>query len=92
MTPSLKKRFWKEAKVIHLKDGFVIELDGRTIQTPSKALLKVDFRTIAEEIAKEWMAQDEIVDHNSMPTTRMKNSVMDKITVNKNDMIDMISE
>ena len=92
MTPSLKKRFWKKAKVIHLKDGFVIELDGRTIQTPSKALLKVDFRTIAEEIAKEWMAQEEIIDPNSMPTTRMANSVIDKITVNQIAVIDMLSE
>ena len=56
MTPSLKKRFWKNAKVASVGNGFVIELDGQVIRPPSKALLKVESHKIAEEIAFEWMA------------------------------------
>ena len=92
MTPSFKKRFWKDARVVDLNDGYVVELDGRVIRTPSKALLKVDFRKIADQIAFEWMAQEEIVNPTTMPNTRMANSVIDKIMVNKEAVIEMLSD
>ena len=92
MTPSFKKRFWKDARVVDLNDGYVVELDGRVIRTPSKALLKVDFRKIADQIAFEWMAQEEIVNPATMPNTRMANSVIDKIMVNKEAVIEMLSD
>jgi chaperone required for assembly of F1-ATPase len=73
-------------------DGFVIELDGQVIRTPSKALLKVVSQKIAKQIAFEWMAQKEVVDPATMPNTRMTNSVIDKIMVNREAVIEMLAE
>ena len=92
MIPSLKKRFWKNAQVKSVGDGFVIELDGQVIRTPSKALLKVASQKIAKQIAFEWMAQKEVVDPATMPNTRMANSVIDKIMVNREAVIEMLAE
>ena len=92
MIPSLKKRFWKNAQVKSVSDGFVIELDGQVIRTPSKALLKVSSQKIAKQIAFEWMAQKEVVDPATMPNTRMANSVIDKIMVNREAVIEMLAE
>lgn len=92
MTPSLKKRFWEQASVVETGQGFGIELDGRTLRTPSKAALAVEFRAIAEAIASEWMAQGEHVDPATMPATRMANSVIDKVIVNQDAIIEMLTE
>jgi chaperone required for assembly of F1-ATPase len=92
VTPSLKKRFWKNAEVANVGNGFVIELDGHVIRTPSKALLKVESHKIAEQIAFEWMAQKKVVNPATMPNTRMANSVIDKIMVNREAVIEMLAE
>jgi len=92
MNPSLEKRFWEKASVVETENGFGITLDGRSVKTPSKTPLVVDFRAIADDIAAEWMAQGEQVDPATMPTTRMANSVIDKVTVNRDAIIDMLSD
>jgi chaperone required for assembly of F1-ATPase len=92
VTPSLKKRFWKEASVVEIEDGYSVELDGRKLRTPSKAPLNVTYREIADAIASEWMAQEELVDPTTMPATRMANSVIDKVIVNQDAIVDMLSE
>jgi len=92
MTPSLKKRFWENASVVEAENGFGIQLDGRSVKTPSKTPLVVDFHAIAHDIASEWMAQGEQVDPSTMPTTRMANSVIDKVSVNRDAIIEMLSE
>jgi chaperone required for assembly of F1-ATPase len=92
MKPSLKKRFWKEATVVQTEDGFNVTLDGHPVRTPSKSALVIHYRSIAEQIADEWMAQEEQVDPATMPATRMVNSVIDKVSINADVIVDMLSE
>ena len=92
MTPSLKKRFWKEAAVVQTEDGYKVTLDGHAIRTPSKSALIVRYKSIADQIAAEWMAQEEEVDPATMPATRMVNSVIDKVSVNSDAIIEMLTE
>lgn len=92
MTPSLKKRFWKKATVVEVSGGYGIELDGQRVQTPSKLPLIVVFRVIADAIASEWMAQVNLVNPSAMPATRMANSVIDKVILNQNAIIEMLTE
>ncbi len=92
MTPSLKKRFWDAAHVVDFDHGFGVALDGRQLKTPAKADLVVPVRSIAEMIAAEWGAQQDKVDPESMPATRWANSAIDKVSVQRSDVIDMLAE
>ncbi|MCK0165964.1 ATPase [Jannaschia sp. S6380] len=73
------KRFWKDATVETVADGFAIRLDGRPVRTPAKTELVVPSRTLAEGIAEEWRAQGERVDPMTMPLTRAANAALDKV-------------
>lgn len=73
------KRFWKVSEVVEAADGFLIHLDGRTVKTPAKADLRLPGRALAEAIAAEWDAQEDVVDPHRMPLTRMANSAIDKV-------------
>lgn len=74
-----RKRVWKETTVSKTPDGFEVMLDGRPIRTPSKSALVLPTQAMAEMIAAEWEAQEDIIDPTTMPATRMANSTIDKV-------------
>ena len=86
------KRFWEAANVADVEGGFTVTLDGRPIRTPAKSAVTVPTRALAQALALEWDAQDKIVDPNSMPLTRLANSVIDKVLPQKAAVADMIAE
>lgn len=86
------KRFWTAASVSAVEGGFTVTLDGRSIKTPAKAALVVPTRALAEEIAKEWDAQEKDVDPSTMPFTRTANSAIDKLSVQMDEVVEIISE
>lgn len=77
----IPKRFWKEATVERTDDGYAVRLDGRAVKTPAKTSLVVPTEAMAEAIAKEWQAQDDKIDPNTMPVTRAANAAIDKVAV-----------
>lgn len=79
MTGWAQKRFWETAVVHEVSDGFEVRLDGRKLRTPQKSELHVPTSALADEIAKEWQAQDEKINPETMPVTRMANSAIDKV-------------
>lgn len=87
-----RKRFWKKADVGEVDDGFAILLDGKSVRTPAKAVLKVPTRALAEAIAAEWDAQEGDVDPNSMPITRSANAAIDKVGANRAAVVEMLAE
>ena len=86
------KRFWDKAGVEEIDDGFAVLLDGRSVRTPAKAVLKVPTRALADAIAAEWDAQDGEVDPTSMPVTRGANAAIDKIGANRKAVVEMLAE
>jgi chaperone required for assembly of F1-ATPase len=70
-----RKRFYKAAGVAETADGFAITLDDKPIRTPSGLPLVAPARDIADAIATEWDAQQEIINPLTMPLTRFANSV-----------------
>lgn len=86
------KRFWDNASVSEEKNGFAILLDGRPVKTPAKAVLQVPTKALAEAIAVEWNAQEGDVDPSLMPVTRSANAAIDKVSANRNAVIDMLAE
>lgn len=73
----LPKRFYKDAAVAEVADGYAIELDGRGIKTPGRASVVVPSRELAERLAAEWQAQGERIDPISMPLMRLVNAAVE---------------
>jgi chaperone required for assembly of F1-ATPase len=83
-----RKRFYKSAGVTETADGFAVTLDDKPIRTPSGRPVVVPVREIADVIAAEWNAQNEIIDPLTMPLTRFANSVVDAVV----DRVDAVTD
>ena len=83
-----RKRFYASAAVAETDGGFSITLDGRPIKTPSGKTVIAPKREIAEAIAAEWQAQQEIIDPLTMPLTRFANSVVEAVA----DRVDAVAD
>ena len=79
----LPKRIYKAVTLAEVQDvdlgRFRILLDGKPVRTPTRALLAVPTKALAEAIASEWDAQGEHIDPASMPLTRLANSAVDGV-------------
>ncbi len=87
-----QKRFWKDATVSETPDGFSVLLDGRGVKTPAKATLAVPSQRMAQAIAQEWQAQEDVVNPNTMPFTRSANAAIDKVRHQHGEVADMLAE
>jgi chaperone required for assembly of F1-ATPase len=65
------KRFYTTVSVAESEGGWQVLLDGRSVKTPAKKLLKVPTRTLAELLAAEWDAQGERINAPAMPANRL---------------------
>jgi chaperone required for assembly of F1-ATPase len=94
------KRFYKNATVDTTLDnaesgdvdgGFRVLLDGRPIKTPGKNSLVMPTEKMAQSVADEWQAQDEEVDPATMPMMRFAATAVDRITTQRQAVIDEIA-
>ena len=85
------KRFWKATAAVETDGGYKIELDGRPVKTPAKALLVLPTPEMAAAVASEWDAQDKEIDPMTMPVTRGANAAIDKVTVQRAEVIEMLA-
>ena len=69
------KRFYKE---VGIANG-AIQLDGRAVRTPARALLVLPTAALAESVAAEWRAQGDSIDPRSMPLTGLANAAIDRV-------------
>ncbi|HEY6631615.1 MAG TPA: ATP12 family chaperone protein [Rhizobiaceae bacterium] len=79
MRTPLPKRFYKDVAVAEGEGGFVVQLDGRPVKTPGKALLVLPTEGAAELVAKEFAAQGDTLDLASMPVYRLANTAIDGV-------------
>lgn len=86
------KRFWKAAQAEACDGGFTVKLDGRPVRTPAKAALTLPTQAMADAIAAEWDAQEELVDPRTMPVTRGANAAIDKVRTQRDEVIALLAE
>ena len=86
------KRFWKAAEAVREEDGFTVRLDGRAVKTPAKAPLIVPTAQMAQAIAAEWDAQEDVIDPGTMPVTRAANAALDKVRHQHGEVAQMIAD
>jgi chaperone required for assembly of F1-ATPase len=85
-----RNRFYSSAGVEPASDGFAVLLDGRGVRTPAKRPLVAPVAAIADAIAAEWNAQSTVIEPQSMPLTRLANSVVDGVTDRHQEVADDI--
>ena len=85
------KRFWTKANAAEVPGGWEVRLDERRLRTPSKAPLVLPTRALAEAIAAEWDAQEDIIDPRAMPFTRTANSAIDKVAPQRSEVVSLLA-
>ncbi|MEM6667425.1 MAG: ATP12 family protein [Pseudomonadota bacterium] len=91
-TPERPKRFYKEALCVPTACGFALQLDSRAARTPARNPLEVPFEAVTEAMAAEWAAQDSHIFPETMPVTRLANSIIDGVLDRKTEVADVIAE
>jgi chaperone required for assembly of F1-ATPase len=87
-----RKRFYATAGVASAPDGFAVTLDDKPVRTPSRRALVAPTREIAEAIAAEWAAQNDIINPMTMPLTRLANSVIDAVADRVEAVVDDVAK
>lgn len=80
--PQLRKRFYRRAEAGEAAGeggGFPLLLDGKPVKTPARRLLAAPTRALAEKIAEEWDAQQDVIDPARMPLTRLASAAIDVV-------------
>ncbi|MFZ2995501.1 ATP12 family chaperone protein [Sphingobium sp.] len=75
------KRFYTDVAIVPAGDAFAIQLDGRPVRTPARALLALPTEALAEAVAQEWSAQGQTVEPGTMPVTGLANAAIDHIAI-----------
>ena len=88
----LPRRFYKQVSVVQTPGGYTVELDGRSIKTPAKNLLEVDSEAIACAIAEDWENQVDFINPETMHTSKVANTAIDRIAPDPGDVIAEITE
>ncbi|NQZ14426.1 MAG: ATP12 chaperone family protein [Alphaproteobacteria bacterium] len=73
------KKFYTMVSANKVDEGYAIQLDGKTVQTPLKQDLVAPTQALADAIVQEWSAQDEDVKPDTMPLSQILITAIDKI-------------
>ncbi len=84
--PSLPKRFYKQAETVVKEGQYVLQLDGRTANSPGRNRIIVPFADLAAALADEWNGQGEFIDPATMPVTRLANTAIDGVAPRMNEV------
>ncbi len=84
------KRFYKLVSTKKELGGFGACLDGKPVKTPSGTLLLSPTENLADEIVKEWAAQEEIIVPDSMPLTQILTTKIDRISKERQAMSEAV--
>ncbi len=76
---ALPKRFYDEACVAAVDDGWAVVLDGRNVRTPGKQVWMVASAALAQAAADEWAVQADVIDPATMPINRLVNTALDGV-------------
>jgi chaperone required for assembly of F1-ATPase len=84
--PTLRKRFYASVSTEGDGAAYSVLLDGKGIRTPARNLLAAPKQPLAEAIADEWRAQQDMIDPAVMPLTRLANTVIDLVATERENV------
>lgn len=85
------KRFYEHAGVTAMAGGVAVTLDGKTVKTPARRLVVLPNELIATAVAREWAAQGETIEPDSMPLMRLAATAIDRVSDNRDAVVDEIA-
>lgn len=90
MRTPLPKRFYNAASVSSSDTGFAVQLDGKPVRTPGKALLALPTEKAAALVAAEFEAQEDVIDPVTMPVLRLVNTAIDGVATDTQAVLEDI--
>ena len=87
---SYPKRSYEHVAIKDEGGGAAVLLDGKKVRTPGKAAFLLPNAALAEAIAEEWRGQGARIEPQTMPLTRLANSVIDGVKGNEAAVVDDI--
>jgi len=85
------KRFYKDVTADPAEGGgWMISLDGRSVKTPARALLRLPTEALALEVAEEWAEQTTHINLISMHLTRLANVAIDRTPEMREEMAEEV--
>lgn len=90
LRPPLPKRFFRDVTA-GKEAPFTVLLDGRALKTPAKRPFVVPSKALADAVASEWAALDDVIDPARLPLTRIINSALDGVVDNQADVTDEVA-
>lgn len=85
------KRFYKNVELVQEDKGCFVTLDDKNIRTPSRQILTLPNRALAQAIADEWRAQIEEIRPADMPLTQLANTAIDRTRPHRIRVIDQVA-
>lgn len=73
------KRFYKMVSLGTGPDGHSILLDGKPVKTPLRNALTTPHKALADAILREWAAQQDKINPDSMPLTQLLSTKIDRV-------------
>lgn len=86
------RRFWTTTAVEPVGDGWQLRLDDRALRTPGKLPLVLPTQALAQAVAAEWEAQQDVIAPATMPLTRAVNSAVEKVAPQFAGVAGMLAE
>src|ERR1700675_676591 len=71
MRTVLPRRFYETAATAAEPGGYAVRLDDKPVRTPARRVLAAPTLALAEAIAAEWQAQQDVIDPAKLPRTRL---------------------
>lgn len=90
MRRQLPKRFYETASVAAVDGGYAVQLDGKPVRTPGRALLALPTEAAAQLVADEFAAQVENIDPFTMPVLRLVNTAIDGVATDPQAVLEDI--
>lgn len=87
MNAAKPKRFYDTAEAVEAGGGHGIALDGKPVRTPAGHPLAVPGAALASAVAAEWAAQNETIDRETMPLTRLVCTALDLVPERRVDIV-----
>ena len=82
------KKFYQSADITGPDDGgWGVTLDGRPVRTPSKHVLRVPTKSLAQAIAAEWDSQVDHIRPHTMSLTQHAATALDRVAPNRDAVV-----
>lgn len=85
------KKFYATAAAVSTAAGYAVLLDGRAVMTPGRRKLEVPSQKLADAISAEWRAQGAEVRPETMPMTRLANTALDRVGMERAAVVAQIA-